>query len=430
MAIDSGVNTQIKEHYDSDIYKIIFEPDQVTSPLFAMCEAKKIKDGFGRNFVTRVVTHEGSAVAADPDIADDIAGDGAAGGRPGRDRWVTPAISIDSPFTFDRDEVDAIEGKSADEQFDVITEEMDMAAVRLSNILAEQVANKGWGMLAQISAITSTTVTVPVSRLNRFPIGARLVASASEDTDVLLGTPAGAQLAVSSVNTSTGVITLSGNPQTTWTNSATLYLFRAGMRVATDPSAAQSAKTALTGLSAWIDPDSTSFMGVTRTGNPVLTGYSFSASGLDTAAGLIGGADTLFHFGRKMGKIILCSGTSWKLLQQDYDAAKVVQISLGEYKIGFTGFKLATVFGDAVVVPDPFILPGEAYVGPFNDKKWGPKLYHAGKNLVNLDDLDGKQFERRTDNGSRSFKGQFYYRGNMVIPAPGQYLKISNLPTS
>ncbi len=60
---------------------------------------------------------------------------------------------------------------------------------------------------------------------------------------------------------------------------------------------------------------------------------------------------------------------------------------------------------------------------------WGPKLYHTGKNLVNLDNLGGLDFDRETANGERGGKGQFYFTGNLVIPMPGQYLKISNLPT-
>lgn len=429
MAIDAGVLTQIRDHYDSDIYKILFEDGKVSSPLFACCEAKMIKEGFGRQFVVRVKTHEGAAVAADPEIADDIAGDGAAGGRPGRERWTVSAVSMDSPFTFDRDEVDAIEGKSADEQFDVITDEMDMAVTRIRNMFAEQVSGKGWGCLAQTTAQDSTTFTVNASYVNRFPVGARLVASATEDTDVLLGTPAGAQLRVTAANPATGVITLSGNPATTWASDQDLFIFRAGNRIATDPSAADSAKRVITGLRGWVDPDSTSFMGVTRTGDPVLTGYSFSATGLDTAAGLIGLADRMFSFG-KPTKTIFCSGTSWKLLQQNYDATKVVSTTMGDYNIGFSGYKLATVFGNATVYPDPFLQPGEAWAGPFEDKTYGPKLYHSGAKLVNLDDLDGKQFERQTANGARSFKGQFYFRGNMVVAAPGMYGKVTGLPTS
>lgn len=429
MAIDSGVLTQIKDHYDSDIYKILFEDGKVASPLFACCEAKSIKEGFGRQFVVRVATHEGAAVAADPEIADDIAGDGNLGGRPGRDRWLVSSVSMDAPFTFDRDEVDSIEGKSADEQFDVITDEMDMAVTRIRNMMCEQVGGKGWGLLAQTTAQTSTTFTVNAAYVNRFPIGARLVASLTEDTDVLYGTPAGAQMWVTAADPSTGIITMSGNPQTVWANSATLYIFRAGMRAATDPNSADTAKLVISGLKGWVDPASTTFMNITRTGNPILTGFSYDATGQDTAQGLIGLADRMFSFG-KPAKTIFCSGTSWKLLQQNYDATKVVSNTLGDYQIGFSGYKLATVFGNATVYPDPFLAPGEAYAGPFEDKKWGPKLYHAGAKLVNLDDLDGKQFERTTTNGSRNFKGQFYFRGNLVIAAPGMYGKATGLPTS
>jgi hypothetical protein len=417
MAIDAGVLTQIKEHYANDIYKILFEDGKTTSPVLAMCEAKAIKDGFGRKFVTRVVTHEGSAVAANATIADTIVNDGSAGGRPGRERWETSAVSMDSPFAFDRDEVDAIEGKSADEQFDV----------RIRNILAEQLSGKGWGCLAVTTAQSATGFTVNPAYINRFPVGARLVASVSEDTDVLLNSAA--QLIVTAVNPATGVVTTSANPVTSWANNAVLYIFRAGMRVSTDPSAAESAKMCITGLEGWINPDSTTFMGVTRTGNPNLTGFAVDCTGMTTSEGLIAGADRMFSFGRP-AKIILCSGTSWKLIQQDYDATKVVQVSLGDYKIGFSGYKLATVFGDAVVVPDPFIAPGTAYVGPFDDKKWGPKLYHTGSKLVNLDDLDGNQFQRSATAGARTYKGQFYFRGNLVLPAPGMYAKLSNLPTS
>lgn len=429
MAIDAGVLTQIRDHYDSDIYKILFEDGKVSSPLFACCEAKSIKEGFGRQFVVRVKTHEGAAVAADPEVADDIAGDGDAGGRPGRERWVISPVSMDSPFTFDRDEVDAIEGKNADEQFDVITDEMDMAVTRIRNMFAEQVSGKGWGALAQTTAQSSTGFTVNTAYVNRFPVGARLVASITEDTDILLGSPAGTPLRVTAANPATGVITLSGNPTSVWASDSDLFIFRAGNRIATDPAAADSAKRVITGLRGWVDPDSTSFMGVTRTGNPVLTGHSFDATGLDTAAGLIGLADRMFSFG-KPAKVIFCSGVSWKLLQQNYDATKVVSTTMGDYNIGFTGYKLATVFGNATVYPDPYLQPGEAWAGPFEDKTYGPKLYHSGSKLVNLDDLDGKQFERQTANGARSFKGQFYFRGNMVVAAPGMYGKVTGLPTS
>lgn len=427
MAIDAGVLTQIEEHYQDDILDVLFEDGKDTSPVLAMSEAKADNDGFGRGYIIRMTTHEGAAVAADPSVADTINDDGSTGGQPLRDRWVVQPVSMDAPFAFSRDDILSIEKMGKDEQFDVITENMDMAVKRIRNLLAEQVSGKGWGKLAVTTAQTTTGFTVNRAFINRFPIGARLVASVSEDTDVLLGSAA--QLIVTAVNTATGVVTTSGNPVTTWANNATLYIFRAGMRPATDPGSDQSLKTCISGLEAWIDPTGATLWGVTRTGNPNKSGYGIDCTGMDTAQGLIEIADTLFSYGRRSDTIV-CSGTSWKLLQLDYDPSRLVNVTLGEYKIGFTGYRLATMFGESVVIPDPFMAPGDAYAGPFQKKKYGPQFRHAGDKLVNLDDFDGKQFERQTSGGARKFKGQFFFRGNFVLGAPGMYAKGSNLPTS
>ncbi|MBA2560637.1 MAG: hypothetical protein H0V07_12285 [Propionibacteriales bacterium] len=427
MAIDPGVLTQITEHYDKDLYQILFEDGKETSPLLACCEVKAEKEGLGRKFIQRVTTFEGAAVAADPSIADAIAADGAAGGRPTRQRWEINAVSMDSTFKFDREEILAIEGMRADEQFDVITEEMDMAALRIRNMLAEQVSGKGWGKLAVTTAQSTTGFTVNPAFTNRFPVGARLVASVSEDTDVLLGSSA--QLRVIAADPATGVITVSGNPVTTWASSAVLYIFRAGMRLSLDPNGDESLKTSLTGVAGWINPTGGTMFGINRTGDPNLTGFAIDCTGLDTSQALSAMADQMFSYGRKLDTIFI-SGTSWKLLQNDYDASKVVKVDLGDYKIGFDGYKLATVFGSAVVIPDPYLAPGEAYGGPFQNKKWRPRLLHSGAKLVNLDNFDGKDFERVTTSGARQFKGQFFFRGQMCIAGPGMYIKASNLPTS
>jgi len=428
MAISTEVSNHLQEHYDQDIHKILFEDGKITSPVLASAEAKKIREGGGKKFVVRALTHEGAAVAADPEVADDIAGDGSAGGRPGRERWEVDMVSMDSPFTFDRDEVDAVGRASKSEQFDIIAEEMDLAVIRVRNIMAEQVCNNGWGATAQISAITSTTTTVPADRIHLFPVGTRFQASATEDTDVLYNN--GAQLRVTGQNTSTNVVTWSGNPQTTWANVATLWLFRAGMRGVADPAQTDSNKKTITGLSGWVDPAATTTLfGVTRANTPQLLGLTVSGSGMDTGQALIAVAEKGFQFGKKMDCIFV-NGTSWKLLMNDYDASRIVEQKVGPYNIGFPAFNLQTMFGMVKVMPDPNIAQGTAFGGPFLDKQLCPRLYYSGKNLVNLDDLDGKRFERVTENGSRKYKGQFYFRGNFVLPGPGNYVKGTSLPTS
>lgn len=428
MPIDSGVLTQLRDHYTDDIEKILFEADKEITPLFAMCEARAIKDGFGRQFVVRIGTNEGAAVAADPEVADDIAGDGAVGGRPGRNRWVISRVSLDAPFTFERDEILAIEGKGADEQFDVISDEMDMAVARIRNLLSEQVSGDGWGALAQISAQSTTQVTLSNRALsNRFRVGWRIQASNSKGDDVLYNS--GQILRVTAVNTQTGVITFNSDTSTGWASDTNLWLFRAGMRQVADPGNDASLKLAISGLSASVDPDSTTFWGVTRTGDPDLTGHSVDCTGMDTVEALIEIADRAFYQGRKIDTILV-SSTTWKLLNLDKDTSKTVAVSLGDYQIGYRSYKLPTAFGEIDVLPDAFIEPGVAFAGPFQDKKRGPKLYYAGGKLVNLDAFDGKDFERVTTGGSRQFKGQFFFSGQFVINNPGAYFKGTGLATS
>jgi len=425
--IDSGVLTQLRDHYTSDITEILFEASKEITPLFAMCESKMIRDGFGRQFVAPIVTNEGAAVAADPEVADEIAGDGAVGGRPVRDRWVITRVSMDSTFVFTRDEILAIEGKSADEQFDVMADEMDKAVIRIRNLLSEQVSGDGWGALAQISAISTTSITVNPKLANRFRKGWRLVASNSKDTDVLYG--AGASLRVTTVNTTTGEIGLSGDPTAVWSNDSNLWVFRYGNRIDTDPNGAEASKLCISGLAAAVDPDSTTFWGITRTGDPDLTGHEVDLVGLDTVEALEAIAEAAFYQGRKMDTILV-PGVNWKLLNLDKDSSKTVEVKVGEYQIGYDAFKLPTAFGKTNILPDAFLEPGACYGGPFMDKKLGPKLYHAGEKLVNLDAFDGKDFERQTANGAREFKGQFFFSGQFVLEAPGAYFKGTSLTTT
>src|SRR5688572_17424038 len=109
MAIDPGVMTQLHEHVDEQLYNILFEDSAAVTPLFAFAEAASPRDGMGKNFRVRVTTHEGSAISADPVVADTIATDGGLGARPSRGEWVVTPRTKDSSFTFTRDEFLAIE---------------------------------------------------------------------------------------------------------------------------------------------------------------------------------------------------------------------------------------------------------------------------------------------------------------------------------
>lgn len=443
--IDSGVLSQLHEHVDENLHLIAFEDDKAVNPCLALCEQKKIKDGFGRQFVVRFEDNEGAAVAALPDVADDIAGDGDPGGRPSRDRMVITRTSLDSPFVLDRDEMLAVEGKNKSEQFDVYRSEMENAIKRVRNTLVFQVWGKGWGKLAQISAISATSgdgtggvgyVLVDDWFANRFRVGWRVVASATENDDVLLGTPAGTALRVTAIGRPGAVtagkvkISLSAAPTTSWTNSSTLYLFRAGMRVATDPGTLEANKKVISGVPAYIDPSATdTIWGVTRASNPDRAGHEVDCTGLDTYEALLEIAERAFMYGRKLDTIMV-SGRSWKLLNLDAQALRVVQSDKNGFQIGFEAFKMPTSYGSVDVAPDVGVTPGEAWAGPWQDKEFGPKLYYAGKNLINIDDYDGNDMVRRPSTGTRDFQGQMFFSGQFVLPCPGLYFKGINLPTT
>ncbi len=414
------------EHYADDINSVIFESEKEITPLFAMCESKEERDGFGRGLVLRSELDEGAAVAGDPAAADAIDDDGAAGGQPGTNRFVVTPVTIDAPFSFTRADILGLEKMGKDEAFDVVTSRMDMAIKRIRNRLARDVSGDGWGVEAQISAQSGTTVTVALTKVNRFKIGDRLAASATSNTDVLLGSPT--YLRVTGVNPSTGVLTLSGTVSSSWSAATDLYLFRYGNRLATDPSGVTSTKQCITGLAGWIGTEDI-FGSSSRSGDPRLTGHIMSLSSYtDVVSALINLAERAFYFGRPCDTMLV-AGDVWKALQLEKDGVKTVDVKVGEYKIGYKALSLPTVYGDVQILPDAFFDAGVAVAGPFNDKKLGPKLYHAGSKLINLENLDGIDFLRNTSAGARKFGGRFYYYGNMTLE-PGAYVKGTGIVTT
>jgi hypothetical protein len=235
---------------------------------------------------------------------------------------------------------------------------------------------------------------------------------------------------ISTVDPTTGSV---ANPQAVWANNQTAWIFGAGNRQVADPNQDNSLKTSMTGLLGWVDPTVTgtpaTMWGIARGGDPNLCGFDLDANGMDTVQALIKLCNVMYYQGRKVDTVLV-SGTSWELMNLQKDPAKVVEIKVGEYNVGFTAFRIPTVFGFADVMPDPFFPAGTAVAGPFRDKKKAPYLSHAGKKLINLDNFDGKEFERVTSGGQRAYKGQFYFRGQYVVEGPGWYGRCRNLAVS
>ncbi|HEU4368445.1 MAG TPA: hypothetical protein VFV05_09500 [Methylomirabilota bacterium] len=418
MAISTNVNNMLMETYE-DPRDILFSDTKEITPLFAACESGQDRSGMGRKFIERVTWSEGTAVSADGDTADTIAGDGAAGSTPGQDRWEITPVTLDSSFVMTRDDLDATDGMSSREQYDVLSKYIDMAMKRLRNKLCEQVGGTGSGALCQISAITSTTVTVPIVYVNKFRVGSRLTAATAESG----GTAYGTAIRVTAINTSTGVLTLSADPTSTWANNSALYLFDSGNRGAV-----------ITGVRGWIDPNGATLFGMTRAGNPALSGFGVDCSTLDTTQGLIKTANQSFYNGHKPDLMIV-TGRTWEILQADKDAAKnVVPVKIGDYEIGYEAFRLATVFGFIPVLPDAFwgaLNPTSAgqyaICGPFMSKEDRPKLKHTNKALITIDDKDGNIIRAQS---GRKYGGRVYFRGQLSFAhSVGKYTLGTGLPS-
>lgn len=427
MAIGSDALNMLVEHVHDDIVQVLFEDSPVNSPVFAMADQKKMDDGMGTGYKIRLETAPSAAVGYDADIVDEINEDGGSGSRPGWHSCTAQSVTVDAPFYFTRDELLAVEGNSA-EAFDIMRRSVDSAIIGIRNRLCIQVNEKGWGTIGQISAISSSTVTLPSYLVNRLNVGDRLVASVSEDTDVLLGTPAGDTLTVTAIDEDTGVVTLDDNPETVWANSSSLWVFHAATRLATDPAATASNKKSIVGLPAWVD--TAAIFGLTRSGNPDLCGQTVSGSSLSTMDALLKAAERQFSRGRSATHAVV-SARSFRLLQQDTNAVKTVTVQLGKYSIGFPKIDLMTAAGPVEVVADPFMPAGTGYLGPFGVKKYAPFFAYSTKGgLVSIDDIDDNKIVRTNVSGQRAFKGTVYFRGQFIVPAPGMYCKLTSMATS
>lgn len=432
MPIAANVSVLLKERY-SDIERLAWTTTKEVSPLFALCKTESLKEPFGKQYVVPVIYSHGAAASADAAIADGIAGDGADGGQPGAVAWNITPVTYDGTFKFTREELLRFDGMAPVQQYNLVKERTDAIVQLITNRLSRHVCDDGWGAIAQLTAAaTSTTVTINAKVAQRITVGDRLQASLTKDNDVLLGS--GAQIRVTGVNYSTGVITLASDPTSVWSGiNSTSWIFHSGDHANgnSDPNQDATLKRLVTGIKAVVDQSSTTLWGVTRTGNPELTGHTVDCSSItDTRQALVELAERAFYARRKMD-LMLVSGVSWKLLMLDIDLQKQVSMTpLGKYEIGFKSLSLPTSFGDVTIVPESMLEPGDAFGGPFNDDEVGPKLMYQGPKLINLFDFDGLDYQRVTTSGAREFMGINYFAGQFVLKGPGRYIRGTGLPTS
>jgi hypothetical protein len=419
MSSFSNIQALLREKYN-DHKEIIFDSEDV-SPVLACFEANSDDDGEGRGFIFPI-TSNGQRVASGTFATSQTKARAlTSGSQATHNRWVITPAEISGFAEWDRRELNAVKDAGPEKAFDVIDKRYKDAMNDIRHQLSICAVEAGWGKIGQGTAVSSTTITLPASIVNRVDVGDTLVPSATESGGVLLAT-AGSTV-VTAINYDTGVVTVDTDTTTGGTPAtATSFWFRTGNR----DNAATPARLLPVGLGGWLD--TAVLFGVTRSGNPRLTGHSVSASGLDTATGLKRLATRLFKAGCPAPDTCFLSAEDHEILSLDKDVQKNVDIALGPYEIGFKAVGLYGPNGKFInCVADANLIQGTAFMGPFNTKEWRPQLKYS-KEVIAIDNFDGNDMLRL--DASAAYEMRLFSNVAMAIPAVGYYGKATSLPSS
>ena len=391
------------------------------SPILACFEAKADDDGEGRGFIFPMTANGQRVASATFATAQTKARSTTSGYAATHDRWVVPAAEISGFAEWTRQEINAAKKSGPEKLFDVIDKRYMDAVKDIRQQMAIAAVEGGYGLVGQASAITSSSVTLPASVVNRLDVGDTLVASATESGGVLLASAGEAQ--VTTINYDTGAVGLSADMTTGGTPAtSTSYFFRSGNR----HNNASPSRLLATGLKGWVGTGD--LYGITsRSGNPRLSGHSVSGSGLDHTAALKKLVSRLIKAGCEPPDTIFVSQEDHDVLELDKEIVKNVSMNLGVYNIGFTGLGIHAGSQLVKIVSDIHLPQGTAYAGPFNHPDYRPQMKYS-KELIAIDDFDGNDI-LRLDNAA-SYEMRLFANFAFALPAVGMYGKVTSLPTS
>ena len=388
------------------------------SPTLACFEAKADDDGEGRGFIFPITVNGQRVASGTFATSQTKARSALSGAAATHNRYVVPAAEFSGFAEWTRQELNAAKKAGPEKMFDVIDKRYNDAVKDIRHQLAIAAVESGFGAIGQMSAVTSTTITLPASRVNRFDVGDTIVFSATESGGILLAS-AGA-VEITTIDYDTGVCGVSADPTTGGTPAtATSFVFRSGNR----ENAASPARLLPTGLGGWIGTGN--LYGVTgRSGNPRLSGHSVSASGLDHTAALKKLVSRLLKAGCEPPDTILVSQEDSDVLELDKEVVKNVAMNLGPYNIGFTGLGIHAGSQLVKIVADINLPQGTAYAGPFNHPDYRPQMKFS-KEIIAVDDFDGNDI-LRLDNAA-SYEMRLFSNVAFGLSSAGFYGKCTGL---
>jgi hypothetical protein len=299
---------------------------------------------------------------------------------------------------------------------DPIKRESSNAILAWKQDMCVYIHGNGGGALAQSSAVSAATITVPAKKARFFRKGMRL---SSASTDGTSGTVNPGYVTVSAVNRRTGVITVSeasvaaGIPAV----AATDYWFRYGVF-----------GNVLPGFEAWnpvSDPSATAFRGVDRTvDTEMLGGLRISATTKTPRAAAKMAANAVYDNGGNPN-LYLLSTDDWANLEADLDSAgSLVRTQVAasplngiNFGVSYEAIKMNGPAGPIMVVASPNAPTG---VGRMLTKEtWtlgcmGELLHDIDENNTE-DGADAKEFRMLGDvDLYTDCPGLQFYSGNYL----------------
>lgn len=404
------------EHYHSNNVEIFFTSKKLTSPILAAMETKSLDDGLGRQYVVPVVYRLPGTVRATFAASQTKARASSTGHSFGSDRWTVSALKTHAVANFDADSVLAAKGDSG-KLLDIVKLSMETTTAAIRKRLAHFVSGAGWGKIGTVLATSSTTITIDPALCNRLQEGDVIAGASSESGAIFRAISSGPSTAITNIARSTGVLTVDLDPTagTAIVVGDTLFLYDARENSAT-PS-----RQVITGLDGWFGTDTT-LHGITRTGKADLTAFQVDGTSKDHSAAAVEALRTLFSYD-SYASVMYVSPVDYETISLDKDAAKVISMEVGKYKIGFEGLMASWQGYSVPIACDAMVDPAKAYLGPFDDADVAPFFAHNG-DLVNVADEDGMQV--RAVDGSDSYEARLFNRGNIICPGPGKFARITS----
>lgn len=421
-----------REHYrGKNIVDTMYTTNKDINPLFASMQAvADTGEGMGRTLVTPIVYGTGTSVGAVFANAQKKAQGATTGSSALYGRWESNAVSIHGFAVWSRDAMDAAAGKGAGEIFKVMSKEMDTKLTAIRNKWAKYAVGDGTGALAQIVTLNADPayITVAKDKINRFHRGMDLVTSTATATAALNNS--GTSILVTGTDPNTGKVYLTSTPLASSAWQAGDYVFDANDRPA---GALTTGSTYILpfGMKAWTPgatvTDTYTFNGNTRNGISELAGLTYDCTDQEPEAAFMGALALLFSQGGIKAKALFCSPRDYVAFCAGKDKSKLISIQLGKYDLGFDGMTVHSLAGNVPVIPDAFVPDGEFYAGPWDDDELGPRLVYVN-DLVNIDNRAGQDF--LPSPSAPSYEMRLYSRGNIILPAPGKFVRGYNLTLS